>query len=167
VKIPLEDIKTYLKTFTGVPGRLEYIHRGQELDVIVDFAHNPSGVETVLREVHKSYDRLAVMITTSSESGPKGDLDILKSALKNADYIIPASYHSRQAAVNYISQGKIILTDKEPEKFRKGTLGATSDQVIEGLKKAFECNADALICIGEAATKYKDNIKRFTDSQRF
>lgn len=167
LKIPLEDIKTYLKTFTGVPGRLEYIHRGQELDVIVDFAHNPSGVETVLREVHKSYNRLAVMITTSSESGPKGDLDILKSALKNADYIIPASHHSRQAAEKYISQGKIILTDKEPEKFRKGTLGATSDQVIEGLKKAFECNADALICIGEAATKYKDNIKRFTDSQRF
>jgi len=167
LKIPLEDLKTYLKTFKGVPGRLEYVHRGQEMDVIVDFAHNPSGVETVLRELHKSYNRLAVVITTSSESGPNGDIDIIKSAIKNADYIIPASYHSRQAAGKYISFGKIILTDKEPEKFKEGTLGATPEQVIEGLKKGLKCNADALLCIGEAAIKYKHNIKRFTDSQKF
>jgi UDP-N-acetylmuramate--alanine ligase len=166
LKIPLEDLQNYLKTFTGVPGRLEYVQCGQKMDVIVDFAHNPSGVETVLREVHKSYNRVAVIITTSSESGPKGDLDIIKSALKNADYIIPASYHSRQAAGKYISHTKIILTDKEPEKFREGTLGATPEQLIEGLKKGLKCNADALLCIGEAAIKYKDNIKQFTDSQR-
>jgi len=167
LKIPLENIKNYLKTFRGVPGRLEYVHHGQEMDVIVDYAHNPSGVETVLREVHKTYKRLAVMITISSESGPNGDTEIIKSALKNADYIIPASYHSRRASEKYISYSKIILTDKKPEKFREGTLGATPEQVIEGLKKALECNADALICIGEAAVKYKNNIKQFMDSQRF
>ena len=164
--IPLSTLKTYIKTFMGVPGRLEYVYRGSEMDVIVDFAHNPSGVETVLRELNQSYDRLAVLITTSSESGPQGDLDIIISSLKNADYIIPASYHSHIASRKFVSSRKIILTDKEPEKFREGTLGATHDQVIEGLKKGLECNVDALICIGEAAVKYKDNIKQFTNSQK-
>ena len=159
--IPLDDLKTHLKTFTGVLGRLEYIHHGHEMDVIVDFAHNPSGVETVLRELNKYYDKLAVVIAISSESGPQGDLDIIKSSLKNSDYIIPASYHSRQAASKFISHGKIILTDIEPEEFRAGTLGATHDQVIEGLKKGLECNVDALICIGEAAIKNKEDMKRW------
>jgi UDP-N-acetylmuramate--alanine ligase len=107
-----------------------------------------------------------VLITSSSESGPQGDLDIIISSLKNADYIIPASYHSHIASRKFVSNRKIILTDKEPEKFREGTLGATHDQVIEGLKKGLECNVDALICIGEAAVKYKDNIKQFTNSQK-
>jgi len=82
-----------------------------------------------------------------------------------ADFIIPASYYSRLAAEKYISSGKIILPSVEPEEFRKGTLGATAEQVIEGLKKGLKCDADALVCIGEAAVKYKKNIKNFIDSE--
>ena len=159
LKIPLKDIKRYLKTFKGVPGRLECIYRSKKVDLIVDYAHNPSGVETVLRELSKTYKKLAVVITISSESGETGDLDIMKKAVNNADFIIPASYYSRQAAGKYISSGKIKLTHNAPDKFRNGTLGATEEQVIEGLKKGLECNSDAVVCIGEAAVKFKDNIK--------
>ncbi len=163
-KIPLDEIKKHLKTFTGVPGRLEYIHNSKDLDLIVDYAHNPSGVETVLRELRKTYQKLAVVITISSESGAPGDLEIMEKTLDNANFIIPASYYSRQAAEKYMSSGKIIITHNEPEEFRKGTLGATKDQVVEGLKKGLECNADAVVCIGEAAVKYKDDIKFLMDS---
>lgn len=135
LKIPLQDIKKYLKNFKGVPGRLEYIHRGKKVDLIVDYAHNPSGVETVLRELNKTYKKLTVVISISSESGTTGNLDIMEKAIYNADFIIPASYDSRQAAGKYISSGKIKLTDKAPDKFRNGTLGATEEQVIEGVKK--------------------------------
>jgi len=165
LKIPLEEIKKYLKTFKGVPGRLEYIYKGKNLDLIVDYAHNPSGVETVLRELNKTYDKLAVVITISSESGKSGDMDIMRSAITNADFIIPASYYSRLAAEKYISSEKIIVPSVEPEKFREGTLGATEGQVVEGLKKGLECDADAVVCIGEAAVKYKENIKILIDSK--
>ncbi|NYB51354.1 MAG: Mur ligase [Methanobacteriaceae archaeon] len=164
LKIPLEHIKENIKTFTGVPGRLEYIYHSKNLDLIVDYAHNPSGVETVLRELGKKYKKLAVVITISSESGTSGDIEIMKKALENANFIIPASYYSRQAAGKYISSGKIILTSKEPDEFRMGTLGATREQVVEGLKKGLECDADAVVCIGEAAVKYKDDIKFLMNS---
>ncbi len=164
LKIPLKDIKKYLKTFKGVPGRLEYINHDKNVDLIVDYAHNPSGVETVLRELRKNYDKLAVVITISSESGKIGDDDIMRKAMDNADFIIPASYYSRQAAGKYISSGKIKLTHKAPDKFRNGTLGATKQQVLEGVKKGLDCKPDAVICIGEAAVKFKDSIKLFMNS---
>ncbi|OPX59616.1 MAG: UDP-N-acetylmuramate--L-alanine ligase [Methanobacterium sp. PtaB.Bin024] len=163
LNIPLEDIKKYLKTFKGVPGRLECIYHSENLNLIVDYAHNPSGVETVLRELKKTYDKLSVVITISSESGRTGDEEIMKKTMANADFIIPASYYSRQAAGKYISSGKIKLTDKEPDKFRSGTLGATQEQVLEGLKKGLECNTDTVVCLGEAAVKFKDNIKLLID----
>lgn len=161
LKIPMEDIKKGLKTFKGVPGRLEYVKKIQNRDFIVDYAHNPSGVETVLHELKKIYPQVAVVITISSESQESGDMEILEKALDLADFIIPASFFSRKAAEKYISQKKIITTDAEPVEFREGTLGATSDQVLEGLKKATECNVDAIVCIGEAAIKYKDDIDTY------
>ena len=99
------------------------------------------------------------------QSPVAGDVDIMERTIGYADFIIPASYYSRLAAEKYISSGKIILPPVEPEKFRDGTLGATAEQVIEGLKKGLRCDADALVCIGEAAVKYKENIKIFVNSE--
>jgi UDP-N-acetylmuramate--alanine ligase len=161
LKIPLDDIKKGLETFKGVPGRLEYVKSLPNTDFIVDYAHNPSGVETVLQELKKIYPKVAVIITVSSESQESGDLEILEKALYLADFIIPASFFSRKAAEKYISREEIITTDIEPVEFREGTLGATCEQVLEGLKKATGCNVDAIVCIGEAAIKYKDEINTY------
>ncbi|MEN6328996.1 MAG: Mur ligase family protein [Methanobacteriaceae archaeon] len=161
LKIPMDDIKKALKTFKGVPGRFEYVKSLPNTDVIVDYAHNPSGVETILQELKKIYTKVAVVITVSSESQKSGDLEILEKALDLADFIIPASFFSHQAAEKYMSRKEIITTDIEPVEFREGTLGATCEQVLEGLKKAMDCNVDAVVCIGEAAIKYKDEINTY------
>jgi len=95
-------------------------------------------------------------------------VEILEKALKNGDFIVPASFASRKAAEKqeeYISTGKIIFTDIYPVKFKKGTLGASSDQVLEGLKKGLKCKTEALVCLGEAAFKYKENILKLRDLQ--
>ena len=134
-----------------------YTYDGKE--VIVDYGHNPAGVGTVLREMKKIYKKLAVVVTISSESGESGDIEILKKAVEIGDFIVPASFYSRQAAEKHISSPKIILTDESKEEFKAGTLGATADQVLEGLKKGLECDVDAVICLGEAAFKYKRNIQ--------
>jgi UDP-N-acetylmuramate--alanine ligase len=165
LKIPIDPIKKALETFKGVPGRLEYVKSSPNTDFIVDYAHNPSGVETVLQELKKIYPKIAVVITISSESHEYGDLEILEKALELADFIIPASFFSRKASEKYITRKKIITTDVEPVEFREGTLGATCDQVLEGLKKATACNVDAIVCIGEAAIKYKDEINTYLSSK--
>jgi UDP-N-acetylmuramate--alanine ligase len=161
LKISLDDITKSLETFKGVPGRLEYVKSLSNTDFIVDYAHNPSGVETVLQELKKIYPQVAVVITVSSESQKSGDVEILEKALDLADFIIPASFFSRKAAEKYISRKEILTTDLKPVEFREGTLGATCEQVLEGLKKATECNVDAIVCIGEAAIKYKDEINTY------
>jgi UDP-N-acetylmuramate--alanine ligase len=166
LKISIDDIKKGLETFKGVPGRLEYVKTLPNTDFIVDYAHNPSGVESVLLELKKIYPQVAVVITVSSESQKSGDLEILEKALDLADFIIPASFFSRKAAEKYISRKEILTTDVEPVEFKDGTLGATCEQVLEGLEKATQCNADAIVCIGEAAIKYKDEINTYL-SQKY
>ncbi|HEY0196420.1 MAG TPA: Mur ligase family protein, partial [Methanobacterium sp.] len=176
--IPLKEIIASIKTFKGVPGRLDYMGEYQGKKVIIDYAHNPGGVETVLRELKKIYNPISVVITISSESGEGGDRDILNKSLDNADYVIPASYNSRKAAENFLREsklsntenesiaGKIILTSQYPEKFKKGTLGANLEQIAEGLKTALEYDVEAVVCIGEAAFKYKGEIRKIIGTTR-
>jgi len=165
-KIPTYEILNAIKSFEGVPGRIEYLYTYNEIDVLIDYGHNPAGIETVLREIKKVYDKITVVITVSSESGESGDVEILEKALKIGDFVVPASFASRKAAEKqekYISSGKILFTDLAPVNFKKGTLGANSEQVLEGLKKGLECDANAIVCLGEAAFKYKENILKWRD----
>ncbi|HTX61772.1 MAG TPA: Mur ligase family protein, partial [Methanobacterium sp.] len=164
--LPLDQIIKSIKHFNGVPGRLEHMGQFKGTNIIVDYAHNPGGVETVLGELKKVYEDLAVVITISSESGEAGDADILEKCLANANYVIPASFYSRKAADDYIKcsgnevlSKKIIFPAKYPKEFKKGTLGANLDQITEGLKTGLDSDAKAVICIGEAAFKYKEDIK--------
>jgi UDP-N-acetylmuramate--alanine ligase len=165
-KIPLNDIIASIKSFKGVPGRIEHLYNYDGMDVILDYGHNPAGIETVLRELKKVYNNITVVITVSSESGEIGDMEILKNAVECGDFIVPASFASRKAAKKhgkYISTGKILLTDLSSEEFHKGTLGASSDQVLAGVKIGLKCNTDALVCLGEAAFKYKESILKLKD----
>lgn len=167
--IPINDIVTNILTFKGVPGRLDYVGEYRGIKVIIDYAHNPGGVETVLRELKKIYKPLAVVINVSSESGQGGNIDILNKSLDNAEFVIPASYYSRKAADNYIKErkpgsAKITLTSKYPEKFKKGTLGANLEQIDQGLETALQLDAQAVVCIGEAALKFREEIKKIIGS---
>ncbi len=160
-KIPIDEVVNAIGSFEGVPGRIEYMYSHNGMDVFIDYGHNPAGIETVLREFKKVYSKITAVITVSSESGESGDIEILEKALEIGDFIVPASYASRMAAtkqLEHISSGKIILTDIQPEKFREGTLGASLDQVLEGLKKGLKCDTNAVVCFGEAAFKYKEDI---------
>lgn len=167
--IPLNDVIESIESFKGVPGRLDYVGEYHGKNVIIDYAHNPGGVETVLRELKKIYNPLAVVVTVSSESGEAGNLDILDKCLHNVDYVIPASYNSRKAADKFIDESKpgvekIVLTPNYPEEFKKGTLGANLDQISGGLETALQQNVQAVVCIGEAAFKYKEEILKIVDS---
>ncbi|MDO5849578.1 MAG: Mur ligase family protein [Methanobacteriaceae archaeon] len=178
LNISYEDIQKALLTFTGVPGRMELMGEVDSKTVMVDYAHNPAGVETTLHELSKLYDRISVVITVSSESGHDGDLDILNSALGNVDYIIPASYASNLASKELIESSKsedycgdysydefkdiFIFPDEVPEEFIKvSTVGTDAKGVMNGFKTALKTDVDLIICIGEAAFKFDKNIKEF------
>jgi len=162
--ISFEDIQTNITTFTGVSGRMEKITSINGKDVMVDYAHNPAGIETVLKELKHAYSKVINVITTSSESGLQGDEEILNCACKYADIVIPASKNSYECSKLTIQNGnftdKIVLPDSMPEGHKDGTLGATLNQVLAGFNKAITLDADLIVCTGEAAFKYKDDLVR-------
>lgn len=177
-----DEIQKGLSSFKGVDGRMDIVGNIDGKTIMVDYAHNPAGVETILHAISEIYDKTAVVITVSSESGIDGDFDILDSAIGNVDYIVPASYDSRYAAGKLIELSKegrqeelnlsdvysieeleetFVLSEKAIEQKSKKTLGASEDQVIIGLKEALKLDSDIILIIGEAAFKFKSAIIDF------
>ncbi|MGI6343598.1 MAG: UDP-N-acetylmuramoyl-L-alanyl-D-glutamate--2,6-diaminopimelate ligase [Bacillota bacterium] len=48
-QVPLDVIAAALAAVPGVPGRFQPVRKGQDFDVIVDYAHTPDGLENILR----------------------------------------------------------------------------------------------------------------------
>ncbi len=181
LNISYEDINKALPSFTGVEGRMELMGVTDSKVVMVDYAHNPAGVETTLHELSKLYDDIAVVITVSSESGHEGDLDILNSALGNVKYIIPSSPASNSAAKELIESSKenasigysygelsniFVFPDENPEEFYSinSNAGTNAKGVMDGFKTALKTDVDLIICVGEAAFKFDKNLKEYCEN---
>lgn len=159
LNLSFEEINDYLSDFHGVNGRMNKIGTFDNKEVMVDYAHNPAGMTTVLKELKNIYGVMVNVITTSSESGMDGDHEIFKCSADYSDYIVPASYNAYLCAKDALEKGlysdKIILPDYMPHDKKQGTLGATKEQVLAGFKKSLNIDADLIVCTGEAAFKYK------------
>ena len=62
-----------LACFEGIPGRFERVDAGQSFDVIVDYAHTPAGLETVLKTARELTDKKLICLF-----GCGGDRDVGK-----------------------------------------------------------------------------------------
>ena len=160
--LPYDKILPSIATFTGVSGRMEEVGKVNGKTIFVDYAHNPAGVETVLKEFKKLFGDFTTVITVSSESGYPGDLDIFNSVLKFSKFIVPASTASQKIATEKLKDNP-KLNDRiffnYVGNFEKtSTLGASEEEVKEGIKKALNLDCEMIIAIGEAATKFKSIV---------
>ena len=162
LKLPFDKILKSVATFTGVKGRMEKVAKINSKNIFIDYAHNPAGVQTVLGEFKKLFGDFTTVITVSSESGLEGDLEIFNSVVKFSKFIVPASSASQKIASEKLKENpklndKIFLNHiSEFEK--KGTLGASENNVRDGIKKALNLDCDMIVAIGEAAIKFKNVI---------
>lgn len=162
LNLPYEKILPTIESFTGVSGRMEEITKVRGKDFFVDYAHNPAGVETVLREFQKLFGDFTCVITVSSESGHIGDSNIFESVLKFSKFVVPASTASKKIAIEFLDENP-SLTDRiffnNIGKFKKtGTIGASEEEFRDGLKIALNLDCEMVISIGEACVKYKSII---------
>ena len=159
LKLPYDKILSSVATFTGVSGRMEMVSTIGGKRIYVDYAHNPAGVQTVLNEFKKLFGEFTTVITISSESGHEGNLEIFDNALNYSKYIIPASVSSQKIAQEKLLENPSledkILFDSIDDFVKKGTLGASYDEVKEGIKKALTTDCKLIVAIGEAAIKFK------------
>ena len=115
---PLKDISNSLKTFPGVPGRMERVivieneFKEYVPDVIIDYAHTPDGLKKVLESI-KNFAQGKIITVF----GCGGDRDSKKRPLmgsiaeKFSDYIFVTSDNPRTENPNKIIQD--ILTGIE------------------------------------------------------
>ena len=162
LEFPYDKILESVATFTGVEGRMEKVAEIGSKDIYVDYAHNPAGVQTVLNQFEKLFGDFTCVITVSSESGYDGDLAIFNNALEYAKYVVPASAASQKVAHELIQEDSSltekILFDHVDDFVKKGTLGASYDEVKEGIEKALTTDCGLVVAIGEAATKFKSCV---------
>ena len=155
-----DEIQEAFLTFGGVNGRMQKIGEISDKEIMIDYAHNPAGMTTVLKELKNLYGTIVNVITTSSESGMVGDNEILECSAEYSDYIVPASYNAYLCAKKAIENNQytdtIVLPEKMSSEEKHGTLGASVEQVLAGFDKSLDIDADLIICTGEAAFKYKD-----------
>ncbi|MBR4397196.1 MAG: UDP-N-acetylmuramate--alanine ligase, partial [Methanobrevibacter sp.] len=175
LKLSDEEIQKGLLSFKGTAGRREIVAKVDDRIIMVDYAHNPAGVETILKEITKIYGDTTVVITITSESGHEGDIEILEKALDNVKYIVPASHDSRLVVDELLASAKegeadfdyetlentFVFTDVNPEQASKFTLGASADQVVEGVKAALKTDSNIIIILGEAGFKFKLDVTDF------
>ena len=164
LKLPYDKILESIATFTGVEGRMEKVAEIYSKEIYVDYAHNPAGVQTVLSQFRNLFGDFTCVITVSSESGEEGDLAIFDNALEFSKYVVPASVASQKIAQELIlkdpSLSEKIIFDSVDDFVKKGTLGASYEEVETGIKKALECDCNLIVAIGEAATKFKSCVEK-------
>jgi len=160
LNVDFKNIVKGIESFEGVKGRFQEINIGNR--VIIDYAHNPAGVTAIIQAVaseKSEKSKLIVVNTISSESGIDGDIEIAK-ILKDADITIAASNAGRTAIKKMKFDTSIIFTDSSKKSSKKGTLGASKEQVEEGINQAISIakKDDIILIIGEGGVKYSTKI---------
>jgi len=96
LSVPLGQAAAAVRTFPGVPGRMQVIEAGQPFRVIVDYAHTPDSLRKVLEALRPlTPGRLMVVF------GSAGERDVLKRprlgrvAAELADYFVITSEDPR------------------------------------------------------------------------
>lgn len=113
--VPKRKVISAIKTFAGVPGRMQEVDTGQKYKAIIDFAHTPNALKNALTELKK-------------KKLPKSKLIIVFGAAGERDKTKRPLMGEIAASLADIS----IITAEDP---RKENLDSIIDQISQGFQK--------------------------------
>jgi len=160
--------KTYidsLKTFKGVPGRLELHQLANGAHVCIDYAHNPSSFEAVLSTLRPITHNLTVIFGAGGERDHKKRPAMGKIAAQIADKIIATSDNPR-------SEDPLRIIEDIAAGIAKQNLGKLKKEVDR--KKAIQMackNAqknEIIAILGKGPDQYQiigDKTMRFSEKE--
>ena len=142
-----------VKIFQGVAGRMQSIDKGQDFQVIVDFAHTPDGLENVL-------DSLAQIphgkiITVVGHSGGNRDSsmrpELGRIALTKSDHVVFTADNPRTEPLDNIYQGLLSEVNKESVSYE------CIDKREEAIEKALQLanKNDIVLLAGKGVEAYQ------------
>ena len=126
----IEDdaIRRGLESVRGVPGRFESVDEGQPFHVIVDYAHKPGALESVLRAARELADGRVIVVVGAAGDRDRGKRPLMgRIASELADVAIVTSDNPRS---------------EDPE--------AIIDEVVAGARNGVEVELDRRTAIAHA-----------------
>jgi UDP-N-acetylmuramoyl-L-alanyl-D-glutamate--2,6-diaminopimelate ligase len=123
----------------GVPGRFEAIDEGQQFAVVVDFAHTPDSLATVLRAARDLGDGRVIVVFGAGGDRDRGKRPLMgKVAANGADVTIVTSDNPRSeeplAIIQDVLQGTGVDVEIDPDRRsaidRAIALAAEGDVVV-------------------------------------
>jgi UDP-N-acetylmuramoyl-L-alanyl-D-glutamate--2,6-diaminopimelate ligase len=116
-----EAIARGLESVRGVPGRFEAVDEGQPFEVIVDYAHKPLALETLLRTVSElSSGRVICVFGCGGDRDREKRPQMGRIASELADVVIVTNDNPRsedpQAILDAIVAGAVGAVEVEPDR---------------------------------------------------
>lgn len=103
--VPEEAARAALAMFPGVPGRMETVYK-KDFRVIIDFAHTPESLETILKEIRPLVGKTCRLIAVFGCAGERdpGRRKMGVVAARLADFFIITAEDPRSERVEDISE---------------------------------------------------------------
>jgi UDP-N-acetylmuramoyl-L-alanyl-D-glutamate--2,6-diaminopimelate ligase len=116
-----EAVKQGLEAVRGVPGRFESVSEGQPFEVIVDYAHKPEALASVLRTARELADGRLICVVGCGGDRDRGKRPLMgRIASELADLVIVTSDNPRseepQAIIDEIVAGVTREVEVEPDR---------------------------------------------------
>ena len=143
-----------LESVRGVPGRFESIDEGQPFEVIVDYAHKPFALETLLRAARElATGRVICVFGCGGDRDREKRPQMGRIASELADLVIVTNDNPRSedpaAIIDAIVAGAVSEVEVEPER------GAAIAQAIEAAR-----DGDVVLIAGKGAEQGQELADR-------
>jgi UDP-N-acetylmuramoyl-L-alanyl-D-glutamate--2,6-diaminopimelate ligase len=116
VGLDLDRMLSALPRFSGVPGRLERIDRGQGFTVLVDYAHTPDSVENVLRGAREVIAGRLIAVFGCGGDRDRGKRPLMGAAAeRGADLVVVTSDNPRSERPEDILRDIVAGLDRPQE----------------------------------------------------
>lgn len=121
LKIKHSIIQKAVKSYNGIPGRLERIKNNKQMNIYIDFAHKINALDNVLMTLKKISKKKLIAVFGSAGLRDTAKRPLMgKVAARNADYIILTAEDPRTEDVRDIidsialgcKEAKAVLLDK-------------------------------------------------------